>query len=257
MGPLVATGGVLVPAENARALETAITAICQSHGLPEGEIFKWSPSRGSWFHDNLVGDAREEFFRQVLAAAEAGSVRVIVVVSDTTARVAVKAVKTHEMAVTAMFLERVHNYLRDSRSEGLVINDRPSGGRQDEDKFLDSCLTMVQMGTDYVKPNTINYVLAAPSRTARLLQLADLVTSCTLATVAGEGRYAPRVFRYILPLFRRNQGRIGGCGLKIHPDYRYVNLYHWILGDPDFIRFGIGVPLPLAHRAYASGPDLP
>jgi len=257
MGRLVATGGVLVPGEKARELEGAIDTVCQIYGFPQGEIFKWSPPRGSWFHDQLVGSARECFFRDVLAEAETRSVKAVVVVDDTSKKTGLPDAETHELDVTLMFLERVEQFLREKQADGLIVTDRPAGGRPDEDKFLDACLAMLQTGTRYVKPKAVTYVFAARSRTARLLQLADLVTSCTLARVAGERRYAPQVFQYVLPLFRRAMGRIGGYGVKIHPEYVYVNLYHWILGDSEFIRYGTGVSLPLRHRPYFSDPGVP
>jgi hypothetical protein len=52
-------------------------------------------------------------------------------------------------------------------------------------------------------------------------------------------------------MFPRDFGRIGGLGLKIHPDFRYANLYHWLLGDSHFVRYQSGYPLPFKSRPYA------
>lgn len=54
MGPLVASGGVLVPSGNIRDLEQEIDALCDAVGLPPREEFKWSPSRDLWMRQNLV-----------------------------------------------------------------------------------------------------------------------------------------------------------------------------------------------------------
>jgi hypothetical protein len=49
----------------------------------------------------------------------------------------------------------------------------------------------------------------------------------------------------------------GGIGLKIQPDGRYANLYHWLLGDTVLVRRQRLVTLPDPHRAYAASPDVP
>jgi hypothetical protein len=85
----------------------------------------------------------------------------------------------------------------------------------------------------------------------------ELAVSCTVQYVAGEPNYAPAVFQGIKPLLRSDFGRIGGAGLKIHPDYSYANLYHWLCGDTHFVRFQSGIPLPLKGRPYAASPDKP
>lgn len=102
-------------------------------------------------------------------------------------------------------------------------------------------------------------VLTSDSKHARLLQLADVVTSCTLSLIAGEERFAPDTFRHIEPLLRREAGRVGGVGVKIHPDLRYCNLYHWLFGDSHIWRNGVGHPLPLRGQMYyasATDPNL-
>jgi hypothetical protein len=58
-------------------------------------------------------------------------------------------------------------------------------------------------------------------------------------------------------LLRTELGRCGGVGMKIHPDFRYANLYHWLLGDEFFARYMSAVPLPLMGRKYAASPHQP
>jgi hypothetical protein len=81
----------------------------------------------------------------------------------------------------------------------------------------------------------IALLLTTNSKLLRLVQLADLITSCTTALVVGENRFAPITFQYIRPLLRSEGGRIGGVGLKIHPAHRCPNLYHWLVGDRDYM----------------------
>jgi len=81
---------------------------------------------------------------------------------------------------------------------------------------------------------------------------ADVVTSCVVARVSGESTHSPPVFDLIKPLLRSDGHRIGGVGLKIHPDFVYANLYHWLLGDSHFHRFNIGFPMPLKDRPFSN-----
>lgn len=83
----------------------------------------------------------------------------------------------------------------------------------------------------------------------------DLVTGCTTSYVAGGSEFAPPIFEAAKPLFRNDLGRIGGIGIKIQPDHRYVNLYYWPLGDNYLVRYPVGHPLPDAQHAYPQSPD--
>jgi hypothetical protein len=58
-------------------------------------------------------------------------------------------------------------------------------------------------------------------------------------------------------LLREEGGQIGGVGLKIQPDRRYMNLYHWLLGDDYYRRGNSGVGLPRPNFIYAESPDVP
>ncbi len=72
-------------------------------------------------------------------------------------------------------------------------------------------------GTRYVQFDRIAInLLCTQSRFNRLLQCADVVTSCVTAYVAGENVWSPRIFSAIKPLLHSNGGRIGGCGIKFH-----------------------------------------
>lgn len=210
---------------------------------------------------NLVENARREFFLEILRLASAHGAEALVVIDDTRYRTAVSDAPDHETDVTRMFLERADNYLRWARVNdyGLAIADRPGGGRREEDEFLVGCLETLQVGTEYVKPGRIALpVLSVRSDLVRLAQLADVVAGCTVSRVAGEARYAPPVFEGVKPLLLRDAlaggQRIGGIGLKIHPDFVYVNLYHWLLGDTHHVKMALGVPFPL-ERPYARSPD--
>jgi uncharacterized protein DUF3800 len=254
MGPLVAIGGINVPAEEVGSLTREIEALCAATGFPPREEFKWSPGRNLWMHKNLVAEARQDFFLQVIGMIAAKEVRVIVVVEDESYSTATDA-DTPEMDVTRLFLERVEWECSRGSSTGFVIADRPPGGRRDEEKFLADCLETFLMGTEYMTLDRVAHnVVSTPSKLSRLLQVADVVTGCTLSMVAGEQDYAPIIFKEILPLFRKDMDCIGGRGVKIHPDFKYANLYHWLFQDELFVRGNSGSPLPLKQFPYASDP---
>jgi hypothetical protein len=89
-----------------------------------------------------------------------------------------------------------------------------------------------------------------------LAWLFGLGSALPTALVPGESQFAPAVFAQVRPILRSELGRIGGAGVKIHPDFRYVNLYHWLFGDEHFVRFNVGTPLPFRNRPYGTSPDV-
>jgi hypothetical protein len=234
VGRLVAIGGIAVDASRCRALEIALDDLCRkTYDFPVGEPFKWSPNKDHWMRDNLVGDQRQEFFNQVLElAAQHGAIG-LVAVSDATKGLAIAKAKTAEMDVLIMTLERFDLAL--GQDVGMIVAARPSGGKRDEHKFLVSCAEAINAGTDYIKfEKFVTTVVTMPFPNSRLLQLADLIVSTSTAVVAGHTEFAGKIFPAVRTILRTNGGRVGGIGLKIHPDFSYANLYHWLLGDTAF-----------------------
>lgn len=257
MGPLVATGGIYVPEESVRELEVRLDKLCTDCNFPPGEEFKWSPRSKLWMYRNLVEEERNEFFTKVLTLSEDAGVKVTVIIEDTNSATAT-GVESAEMDVTMLFLERAHHLLSSKGTEGIIIISRPGGDRSSENRFLTACLETLQSGTDYVKPDRIALnVLSSPSIFIRLLQVADIVTSCTTAIVAGETQYSPPIFNVVKRLFTKELNRIGGVGLKLHPDFKYANLYHWLLGDSTWWKHSTGIPLPQDSCQYSSDPFIP
>jgi len=206
---------------------------------------------------NLVADNRSNFFRDVLGAAREHEVQAIVVLVDVEAASAIRA-GDPALDATLLLLERANNLLRRKDREALVVADEPSGDRESGRAFVAECIQVLRRGTKYVPMDRLPLLVAADSKHTRLIQLSDLVTSCTVAYVGGEAKYSPRTFELIEPmLVRSSYGQVGGTGLKIHPDLRYVNLYHWLVGDEYHVRGGVGFPLPMPKFAYATGPTAP
>ena len=256
MGSLVAAGGIHIPDESTASMEDGISRTCADYGFPVREEFKWSPGRKLWIHGNLTGRQRRQFFLDLLDLAHSKEVRAVVIVEDTESRTATGA-ESAEMDVTRLLLERVNSQFGKSRTNGMVIFDRPGGDRRSEDAFLSQCFDTLDQGTDYVSFRNINSIISVSSKHQRLVQLADVVTSCTLAAVAGECRHSPPVFEAIKGILARDGRRVGGTGLKIHPDYKYANLYHWLVEDSGLGQWSGGHRLPLDDRPYTCAPDSP
>ena len=251
MGSLVALGGLHVPADELSALEKSLQSICEKTGFPRDEQFKWSPKKNSFQRKKLDSDARMIFFREVLEAASRHHVRALVVVEDVKYKKARQDSVDHEHDVTALFLERANNCFAAAKKQGIVIIAKPGGGGKDENRFLKSCMDLLESGTSYVNFSRIAIPVATmPSRDVRILQLADLIVSSTAARIGGESSYSPEMFELVKPLFRKEGGRIGGAGLKIHPDFKYANLYYWLLGDAVLIKGEERHDLPIAGRPF-------
>ncbi|WP_281926540.1 DUF3800 domain-containing protein [Roseibium album] len=251
MGPLVAVGGVSLSADCVRALDQELDRICREEfGFPDGEPFKWSPARDHWMRANLVEERRYDFFRRILTVSREQGALGRVVIVDSNRRQAHADAPSSEIDVLTLALERFDYSLR-ADDLGIVIVARPSGGRRDEDKFLSDCAELLSSGTRYSEFNRVALdVLTMPSHSSRLLQLADLVVSITTAMIAGHTEFAGNVFEEVKNILQQSQGRIGGVGVKIHPDYTYANLYHWVLGDEYFWRNNVGVSMPVGDRPY-------
>lgn len=254
MRPLVGVGGIFLSASAVGPVQRRIDELCAAAGFPGQEEFKWSPGGELWMKKSLHAAAREGFFLDVLATVREHGASAVVVAVDTRANAATAADDPGEDA-TRLFLERASNRFFSAGSDGCVIVDRPSGDRRDENRFLAKCVDHLQDDTTFaVAERFAMPVMATQSRFVRLLQVADLVTSATLAFVAGENQFSPPVFEAIRPMLATELDRAGGVGLKIHPDFRYANLYHWLLGDEYWVKGNVGDPLPKPRMRYAAGP---
>lgn len=257
VGPLVAVGGIHVPGNRVRELELALDRLCSETGFPDTEEFKWSPGKKSWQYRELHDEQRDKFLLDALKLARDCEATAVVVIEDTNKRKATDQADSHEEDVTMLFLERAHNHMP-AGDFAIVIFDRPGGDRRAETDFLATTLATLRSGTTYAALDRLALAVSTDSKLSRLVQLADIVTACTTSYVAGENRYAPKIFEEgILPLLRQEAGRRGGCGLKIHPDHRYGNLYHWLLGDDTLWKGQRGTSLPSSRfSCYRESADI-
>jgi len=257
MGPLIAAGYIYVPGDNVKSLEDGLRKICEKfHFPPDSDFseFKWSPNSKLWMHSNLTGQNRTDFFKEIIGELKENKVSATVIVEDKNHSPANPDSEDPFEDVTKLLLERAERELNKIISTGILIFDMPSGGRSDEQKFLWNCFETIASGTKYVKPDhlAIN-VLSARSELIRCLQAADLITSATLAYISGN-QNADSIFPEIKSLLNKDSGRINGVGVKIHPDFRYANLYCWLLGDK-YISDGTSLPIP--SRPYEKDPSNP
>jgi len=254
IGSLAAIGGVYVQGDAVGPLERALDEICTRYKFPNGEQFKWSPGKKeNHMRSVIIEEVRKDFFNEILVVARFHNVSAFVIIEDVRYKPARRESKNHEEDLTALFLERANKCFQASSRDGLVIIAIPSGGAGDEDKFLANCVKLKKYGTGYSELEKLPLgVLTVNSRQIRLLQLADVIVSCVTSRVSGESDYSPTIFENIKTLFRKDMERIGGVGLKIHPDFRYANLYYWLLGDLHIIKENKGIPLPIRGIPFSS-----
>ncbi len=255
MGPLVASGGLFIHGDRLASMERALNALCADAGFPPNGEFKWSPLRDMWMHQNLIAEQRQAFFASIIQTCADHQAKALVIISDCDSRTPSDCAK-HEIFVTKMLIERVNNLAVSAASTAIIIVDRPGGGITQERKFLSECLSTLQRGTPYVVPEQIAInPISTDSHLIRSLQASDLIVSCSTAFVGGQTTLAPDIFEAIKPILARDLGREGGVGVKIHRDYMYLNLYHWLLDDDVWVRNMNGWPLPHRPRPYFTGPN--
>ena len=252
MKSLVGVGGIILDETDLRPISSAIEALCLDYGFPPNEPFKWSPGKNLWMRENLIETKRTEFFKSVLSLLQDAKATAICVITERGSAFATGEARTQEQDAVYMLLERFNGSLG-FQELGAAIASRPSGGRRDEDELLKACEEVRQSGTAYSKFNKIALNLVSmPASSSRILQAADLVISITGAIVAGHEKFAEEFWPDVRSLLRKEGGRIGGVGLKLHPDLKYANLYHWLGGDDYFWRFNSGYPMPLSNRPFAT-----
>lgn len=212
MDPLVATGGVAVPDNAIVILEEQIEDTCKSYGFSTDDEIKWSPKKKHHRHRDFA--SRTEFYITILSFAKQSDVKALAVISDTQNKPVVKDLSDHQFATFTALLERINSL----NSSSIVISDQPGGGTRENKKFLDKCKELITKDTPFqsMKQIPIN-VVTTSSRYIRLLQIADVVTSCTLAYISGENKYSPPVFEHIMPIVRRHNASYSGAGIKNPP----------------------------------------
>ena len=260
MQKLFAFGGTWVHHDHVGTLERSLDQLCDSYNFPQDEEFKWSPFRKDWMYHNLRDERREQFFLDVLRSAAEYNTKANLTIVDVTAPHLSNVARSPEHDGTILFMENVAYSLRALRESGVMIVDRPGGGFKDQFRFMSDVKELLIDRSKYREPRemAIN-VLCGESHFIRLLQLADVITSCITAFVAGERTYSPSIAEAIKPLLFSYAGSIGGLGTRIHPDVDYLNLYHWLFGDNTRRYLGQqeDLQLPSDSHRYFRGPDEP
>ena len=257
MGPIVGFGGIRVASDQLAALNQSLDDLCRTkYEFPQGEEFKWSPSRSSWMARNIRGARATSLFQDIANTLARHDVVATVIASEETGLKAVRE-EFARIRTVKYYLERVQQQCARRNTKAFAVVDKPGGGAKSETKFLARCAEIVDTGTFWVTFSHMSHgLLAADSRSSRVLQAADLVTSVTIAMVAGRTKYAQSVFDLIVPLLDSSGGRVQGYGLKIDPDQTYCNLYHWLLGTNRMWYGSSGLHLPARNRPYATHPML-
>ncbi|WP_257303898.1 DUF3800 domain-containing protein [Geothrix campi] len=260
LGPMFSLGGVIVSNEIKATLEHQLDAICEQFGFPIGEEFKWSPSRKHWMRSHLTGPVRDAFFRRVLLLATMHGVKAVVVAEDCTANYSRANCQTSPQDdAVDLLLERADLYCRRNNHSCQIIIDNPSGNGRNARILTKRIKLLLRDGTKVLKFKKLsNDVMTRDSKTSRLLQLADIITSCSCARICGESRFSPQLFKFIVPMLLRHpiHDQIGGVGLKIHPS-KYTNLYHWLCGDSFYVANKTQMQLPSPFQLYYANPNQP
>lgn len=256
IGPTVTGGGVLVAVEAGATFERRVNEVCLNFGFPMGEEFKWSPTKRHWMRDNLVRDARLEFWQAVVDVLEDVGAIVVIAIWDGRLTAALSEEESQVLTSFAL-LERLVATLTSLDDACIVVFDRPTGDRASELRFLQRCAEMLRRRFDEPGERLAAFPTITQSRYGRGLQVADLVASVANSYFAGEREYSPPVFERMRPLIPVSGGRRGGHSAEFRPSYQFANQYHWMLEDASYVRGGLTGNLPLARRPYRTDPWTP
>jgi hypothetical protein len=252
MGALVSAGAVVLDHIEARDCATDIEIICDRLGFPRGDEFKWSPGRELWMRDNLKDAKRTDFYLEVINALDIHNARIVVCMNDSQYATATSA-RTHEDDVTALLMERLGQMFA-AVDGGMLIVDRPSGNRKEEDVFLGRCSALIESGTDFVQlKGFCHNVVSIPSKHSRLVQAADLIVGSVTARVGGEKQWSAAIFEALKPMFASGATKTSGYGLKIHPS-KLKNLYHWLLQEDFHLHGNVGIRYPFMDQPFSEDP---
>jgi Protein of unknown function (DUF3800) len=243
---LLAVGAVIVPEAAVGAYAADLATIRTDLNIPPGEEIKWKPARGS-FLASAGGQTILTLRTRMLEAAITRQVRTVVVIRD----FGVSRIRAEVGQELLRYLyERISMHLDANDELGIVIADKPGGGPREDGRWLAETLPLTDGGTEYVAAERIVLpIVTAPSHHVPHLQLADLVVAATTAAVAGRPHGVE-----LAPLLRELMvtswyGNRGGSGIVLRPN-ALVNLYHWVFGEPHYMRNSIGVPLPVSDQPY-------
>lgn len=259
LGKLVAFGGLAFEENELAPFAEDVDGIATRYGIPPEVELKWSPDprKDRWLHEEFRDPQRRDCYSEVLHAAREHGGRAIVVVWDT-GRTSLQGVQAFDRCVDYLF-ERIETHLQKENRLGLVVADRPGGGKSEEEAFLAAFLLRVTLGTGYKKGENVQLnVLTTPSHLLRHLQAADLVTGIATGAVGGNP-YALALAGALNPLLLRNAlGSIGGTGLKLFPQ-DLVNLHYHCFGETTFAKVSAmaGWTLPAERGWWPPKSELP
>jgi hypothetical protein len=254
LGHLVGVGAVLFPENSLLEYTDGIRSLREELGVPQGVELKWSPPDGSWLKTAEGNAIRTLLRKRMLTLACDLRVRSLTVVWD---RGSLEwPIPEARREVLKYLYDKVSLCLDSLDDLAIVIADEPGGGPSDQKTWLAETLPLTDEGTDYTKPERIVLpITTAPSHHIPHLQLADLVTSATIAAIAGN-RYALELKSELMALANQNShGRVGGAGITLWPP-RLRNLFFWLCDDDIYIRSGVGTPLPTPSLPYEDSDGL-
>lgn len=203
------------------------------HGIPAEEEIKWSPDRGSWIANNLIGDKRISAYSDIL-----GLVRLFhgkEIVASLRRDISPYDLIEAKWKCTEFVTERFQFFLQAHEDKiGIIIADFPGSGKE-EKKLLQDYYQLLEKGTKYVKPsNIVMNLLTTESHLNPALQLADLVVGITTAMCTNRRNYALPYWDLVKSNLHCNQyGEVMGCGLKVFPPETAEEI-HEVLFPEDF-----------------------
>ena len=180
--------------ETATEAERTLHEVCLEYGFPAKEQFKWSPGSELWMHDNLRDPARQDFFVRVLSVLSRLECKAVVVVVDSAFPGTTHwAGLDRSLDAVVDLIGQVDERLSEAEQLGLLLMDQPGGGPIERREFCSSCAEYWgELARGRGDRRIVVPPVATDSRHIRLLQAADLVTSCTVSPRFGRSNVFTR-----------------------------------------------------------------
>lgn len=221
-------GALLVEDQHLPTLDAEFDALKTRHGFPRRRPLssrvsldqyreaKYSPGRSLWMRNNLIEEARTNFFRGAAELIESLGGRILLSFYDEKC----DDCGEHEAKKRALenLYERFPAIVEDLETGVVIVVCDFEGSNTQTRSLVEQATGIARFGTWYrseIREHLYPVLLLGESHLHAGLQIADIAASALGSMLVGEEVYAPPVWDAVRPLLYRRSGTAGGWGVKV------------------------------------------